>query len=140
MVTPGAAPARLGRYELLAKLAAGGMGEIFLARLEGAAGFEKLCVIKRILPHLADDSRFRQMMIAEARIASKLSHTNVCQIHELDEIDGQLYMAMEFLEGITALALLRKFARHKQPLDLGLVAGILGQVCDGLHYAHELKD
>jgi len=92
------------------------------------------------LPHLADDSRFRQMMIAEARIASKLSHTNVCQIYELDEIDGQLYMAMEFLEGITALALLRKYARHKQPLDLGLVAGILGQVCDGLHYAHELKD
>src|SRR5262249_7390202 len=70
MATPGAAPARLGRYELLARLAAGGMGEIFLARLEGAAGFEKLFVIKRILPHLADDERFRAMLIAEARIAS----------------------------------------------------------------------
>jgi len=64
MATPGAAPARLGRYELLARLAAGGMGEIFLARLEGAAGFEKLFVIKRILPHLADDERFRSMLIA----------------------------------------------------------------------------
>jgi len=131
---------RLRRYEVLAKLAAGGMGEIFLARLEGAAGFEKLCVIKRILPHLADDSRFRQMMIAEARLAAKLSHANIGQIYELDEIDGQLYIAMEFLEGVTALALLRKAAKLKRPLDLGLIAGVLAQVCDGLHYAHELRD
>src|SRR5262245_715300 len=94
---------RLGRYEVLAKLAAGGMGEIFLGRLEGAAGFEKLYVIKKILPHLADDARFRAMMIAEARIVSRINHTNVCQIHELDELDGQLYIVMEYLEGITLL-------------------------------------
>jgi serine/threonine-protein kinase len=132
--------ARLGRYEVLAKLAAGGMGEIFLARLEGAAGFEKLLVIKKMLPHLADDMRFRQMMIAEARIASKMSHANVSQIHELDEIDGQLYITMEYLEGVTVLALLRRAARRKEPLDLGLIGGVVSQVCDGLHYAHELKD
>jgi serine/threonine-protein kinase len=132
--------ARLGRYEVLAKLAAGGMGEIFLARLEGAAGFEKLYVIKKILPHLAGDLRFRQMMIGEASIASKMSHANVSQIYELDEIDGQLYIAMEYLEGVTALALLRKAARKKEPLDVGLIAGVVTQVCDGLHYAHELKD
>src|SRR5260370_32099890 len=132
--------ARLGRYEVLAKLAAGGMGEIFLARLAGVAGFEKLCVIKRILPHLADDSRFRQMMIAEAQIVSKMSHTNINQIFELDEIDGQLYMAMEYLEGITVLALIRKIARKTARLDFGLVGGVLGQVCDGLHYAHDLRD
>ena len=132
--------ARLGRYEVLAKLASGGMGEIFLARLEGAAGFEKLYVIKKMLPHLAGDSRFRQMMIGEAQIASKMSHANVSQIYELDEIDGQLYIAMEYLEGITVLALLRKAARKQQKLELGLIAGVLAQVCDGLHYAHELKD
>ena len=132
--------ARLGRYEVLAKLAAGGMGEIFLARLEGKAGFEKLYVIKKILPHLADDVRFRSMMIAEAQIVSKINHANICQIHELDELDGQLYIVMEYLEGITLLELIRRFAKEKLPLDLGLVAGILCQVADGLHYAHELKD
>src|ERR1043166_1669447 len=109
--------ARLGRYEVLAKLATGGMGEIFLARIAGVAGFEKLCVIKRILPHLADDSRFRQMMIAEAQIVSKMSHANVADIYELDEIDGQLYMAMEFLEGITVLGLVRRFAREGKRLE-----------------------
>ncbi len=133
-------PTRLGRYELLARIAIGGMGEIFLARLEGAAGFEKLYVVKRILPHLADDTRFRGMLIAEARIASKLSHANICQVYELGETDGQLYIVMEYLEGVTLLPLLRRTARQGTPLDLGLVAGIVQQACDALHYAHELKD
>ncbi len=133
-------PARLGRYELLARLATGGMGEIFLARLEGAAGFEKLFVVKRILPHLADDARFRSMLIAEARIASKLSHANICQVYELGETDGQLYIVMEYLEGITLLPLLRKASREQSHLELGLVGGVIQQVADALHYAHELRD
>jgi len=134
------APQRLGRYELLARLATGGMGEIFLARLEGAAGFEKLFVIKRILPHLADDMRFRQMLIAEARLASKLSHANICQVYELGETDGQLYIVMEYLEGVTLLPLLRKQSKEMGQLEFGLVGGIVQQVTDALHYAHELRD
>ena len=134
------APQRLGRYELLARLATGGMGEIFLARLEGAAGFEKLFVIKRILPHLADDARFRQMLIAEARLASKLSHANICQVYELGETDGQLYIVMEYLEGVTLLPLLRKQSKEMGQLEFGLVAGVVQQVTDALHYAHELRD
>ena len=130
----------LGRYELLARLATGGMGEIFLARLEGAAGFEKLYVIKRILPHLADDPRFRTMLIDEARIASKMSHPNICQVYELGESDGQLFIAMEYLEGVTLLPILRRAAKADKPLALGLVAGIVQQTCDALHYAHELKE
>jgi len=126
------AQARLGRYELLARLATGGMGEIFLARLEGAAGFEKLYVVKRILPHLADDLRFRQMLIGEARIASKMSHANICQVYELGETDGQLYIVMEYLEGVTLLPLLRRASKVSAPLDLGFVAGIVQQVTDGL--------
>ncbi len=136
----GAAPARLGRYELLARLATGGMGEIFLARLEGAAGFEKLYVVKRILPHLADDARFRAMLIAEARIASKLSHANICQVYELGETDGQLYIVMEYLEGITVLPLLRRASKEHKELDFGFVAGVIQQAADALHYAHELRD
>jgi serine/threonine protein kinase len=140
MAIPGVQAHHLGRYELLARLASGGMGEIFLARLEGAAGFEKLYVVKRILPHLADDARFRQMLIAEARIASKMSHANICQVYELGETDGQLYIVMEYLEGITMLPLLRKASKEQTPLDLGFVAGVIVQTCDALHYAHDLKD
>jgi serine/threonine-protein kinase len=140
MANPDAAPARLGRYELLARLAAGGMGEIFLARLEGAAGFEKLFVIKRILPHLADDARFRGMLIAEARVASMMAHANICQVYELGETDGQLYIAMEYLEGVTLLPLLRKLSREKGLLDFGFVAGVALQAADALHYAHELRE
>src|SRR3954470_10699609 len=120
MAIPGVqAHAHLGRYELLARLASGGMGEIFLARLEGAAGFEKLYVVKRILPHLADDARFREMLVAEARVTSKMAHANICQVYELGETDGQLYIVMEYLEGITLLPLLRKSSKEQTPLDLG---------------------
>src|SRR5262245_10045521 len=141
MGSPGArAPTRLGRYELLARLATGGMGEIFLARLEGAAGFEKLYVVKRVLPHLADDARFRGMLIAEARIASKMAHANICQVYELGETDGQLYIVMEYIEGITLLPLLRKASKEQLHLEFGLIAGIVQQTCDALHYAHELRE
>jgi serine/threonine-protein kinase len=115
------------------------MGEIFLARLEGAAGFEKLYVIKRILPHLANDPRFRHMLIDEARIAANLSHANICHVYELAETDNQLYIVMEYLEGITLLALLRQYARDGRQLELGFVAGVVHQLTDGLHYAHELR-
>src|SRR5690606_32549726 len=133
-------PARLGRYELLARLATGGMGEIFLARLEGAEGFEKLYVVKRILAHLADDARFRQMLIAEARSASKMSHPNICQVFELGETDGQLYIVMEYLEGISLLPLLRRFSKEQMSLDIGFIAGVFQQTTDAMNYAHDLKD
>ncbi len=136
----GQAQARLGRYELLARLATGGMGEIFLARLEGAAGFEKLYVVKRILPHLADDARFRQMLIAEAQIAAKMAHGNICQVYELGETAGQLYIVMEYLEGVTMLPLMRRASKTQAHLELGFVAAVAQQTCDALHYAHELKD
>jgi serine/threonine-protein kinase len=116
------------------------MGEIFLARLEGAAGFEKLFVIKRILPHLANDHRFRAMLISEARIAARMSHANICQVYELAESDRQLYIVMEYLEGITLLALLRKYAYQTRQLPLDFIAGVIHQVAEALHYAHELRD
>ena len=116
------------------------MGEIFLARLEGAAGFEKLYVVKRILPHLADDARFRQMLISEAQIAAKMSHANICQVYELGETAGQLYIVMEYLEGVTTLPLLRRSSKAQQHLEFGFVGGVIQQTCDALHYAHDLKD
>jgi serine/threonine protein kinase len=79
---------RFGKYTLVAKLATGGMAEIFLARLAGDGGFEKLVCIKRILPHLAKDPQFVAMFLDEARVAARISHPNVCQVFELGEIEA----------------------------------------------------
>lgn len=129
-----------GRYTLLCKLATGGMGELFVARQTGAGGFEKLVVIKRLLPHLAEDAHFVAMLLDEARIAARLSHPNVCQVYDLGEAEGHYYIAMEHLEGVPASMLLRRARRVGQRLEVGLAAAILRQTCDGLHHAHDLTD
>jgi serine/threonine protein kinase len=141
MGIPGAsqAKARLGRYELLARLATGGMGEIFLARLEGAEGFEKLYVVKRILAHLADDARFRQMLVAEAQIASKMSHPNICQVFELGEEQGEVFLAMEYLDGLPWADLVAHLPRGRG-VELRVAATVLAQICEGLRFAHEHTD
>ena len=129
----------LGRYELLIELGRGGMAELFLGRLRGAGGFAKLVAIKRILPHLAQDPQFTQMFLDESRIASRLSHPNVCQVFELGEEAGTMFLVMEYLDGVSW--------DHVLPvleLDPGrrarVVAGVLGQAAEGLHYAHTLRD
>ncbi|HEU5056716.1 MAG TPA: protein kinase [Kofleriaceae bacterium] len=129
-----------GKYTLLCKLATGGMGELFVARQTGAGGFEKLVVIKRLLPHLAEDAHFVAMLLDEARIAARLSHPNVCQVYDLGEAEGHYYIAMEHLEGVPASMLLRRARRVGQRLEVGLAAAILRQTCDGLHHAHDLTD
>ena len=129
-----------GKYTLLCKLATGGMGELFVARQTGAGGFEKLVVIKRLLPHLAEDAHFVAMLLDEARIAARLSHPNVCQVYDLGEAEGHYYIAMEHLEGVPSSMLLRRARRVGQRLDVGLAAAILRQTCDGLHHAHDLTD
>jgi len=136
---PAAAGAnQFGKYRLVARLASGGMAEIFLARLTGAAGFEKLVCIKRILPHLARDRQFVAMFLDEARIAARISHPNVCQVFELGEIDGSYYLAMEYLEGVP-LACFRRHDYYGPVPDPRLVAGIAIHACEGLHHAHQLK-
>jgi eukaryotic-like serine/threonine-protein kinase len=130
---------RFGKYSLVARLATGGMAEIFLARLQGAARFEKLVCIKRILPHLARDKQFVAMFLDEARIAARISHPNVCQVFELGEIEGSYYIAMEYLEGVP-LACFRRRDYHGEMPDPRLVAGIAVQACEGLHHAHQLRN
>jgi serine/threonine-protein kinase len=139
--TPSSQPPgnQFGKYTLVARLATGGMAEIFLARMHGAAGFEKLVCIKRILPHLARDRQFVSMFLAEARIAARISHPNVCQVFELGEIEGSYYIAMEYLEGVP-LACFRRDDYYGAPPDPRLVAGIVIQACEGLHHAHQLRN
>ncbi|HWN71702.1 MAG TPA: serine/threonine-protein kinase, partial [Haliangium sp.] len=132
------APIRFGKYTLLTRLATGGMGEVYVAQMGGAAGFEKQVVIKRILPQLANDEQFVQMFLDEARITAQLNHPNICQVFELGEINGEYYIAMEYLEGLPLSRLILKHAVGG--IDLRVVLGIMIQACEGLAYAHDFRD
>src|SRR3990172_3802676 len=90
---------RFGKYTLVRRIAAGGMAELYLAKQQGPAGFQKWVAIKRILPDLAKDPEFVTMFLNEARLAALLSHPAVAQIYELGEQDGSYYIAMEYVEG-----------------------------------------
>ena len=94
-----AEPTTFGKYTLLRKIASGGMGEIFLAKQQGPSGFEKLLVIKRILAHHLEKADYLDMFLSEAKLVARLSHQNIIQIHEMGEIDGDYYIAMEYVRG-----------------------------------------
>ncbi len=128
------------KYTLLAKLATGGMAELFVARLSGAAGFSKTVVIKRILPHVAHDENFTQMFLDEALTCAQITHPNVCQVFELCESQGSHFLVLEHLEGATVGDLIRRCIAAEQQLNLRLAAGIIVQAADGLQAAHEQVD
>ncbi len=128
-----------GQYELIAKLATGGMAEIFLARPAGHPD-GKLLVLKRILPHLAEDEHFVTMFRDEADLASKLIHPNVCRVHALGHHAGSWFIAMEYLHGVPLSRVMTRLSKQNKLLDLRVVAGIICAACEGLHHAHELRD
>jgi serine/threonine-protein kinase len=130
-------PRRLGRYELLDKLDAGGMGAIYLARLRGEGGFEKLVVLKVLLPELSESERFVAMFRDEAKIAARLSHVNVCEIYELGEAEGRHFIAMQYLRGVP---LTRAMRPAGDPGDHAhFITTAIAQAATGLHHAHELR-
>ncbi|MFO0597003.1 MAG: protein kinase [Myxococcaceae bacterium] len=135
-----APPAVLGKYQLLRKLAAGGMAEVFLARAAGPMGFEKQVVVKRILPHLADEQNFIAMFLSEARLAAQLNHPNVVQVFDFGEVEGTWYLVMEFIDGINLRLLFRKAIEAKQPLPVTFAARMVSLACEGLAYAHDFAD
>src|SRR3954454_15775749 len=127
-------PVSFGRYQLLERLAVGGMAELFKARVVGAHGFQKPVVIKKILPHLAADASFVAMFIDEAKITARLDHPKIAQVLELGTIDEQMYIAMEFVDGPDVLALLRACAHRKQVLPVHIGVHIAAEVLDALEY------
>jgi eukaryotic-like serine/threonine-protein kinase len=129
----------LGRYQLIVSIGHGGMGEVFLGRLRGVAGFAKLVVIKRMHSHLSHDKRFIELFVNEGRVVAQLSHPNICQVHELGEQDGDLFLVMEYLSGVSWEELSRNLPRGTA-LEIPLIVGVLAQACEGLHYAHQLHD
>jgi serine/threonine protein kinase len=127
-----------GSYQLLAKLATGGMAEIFLARPTGAADRDVM-VLKRILPHLAEDEHFVTMFRDEADLASKLIHKNVCHVHAFGEYAGTWFISMEYLHGVPLSRMMTRLSKAGKMLDFRVVAGIIIQACEGLHAAHEAR-
>jgi serine/threonine-protein kinase len=130
---------RLDRYELLCPIADGGMAQVWVARLHGKHGFEKLVAIKSILPKFAEAPQFQTMFLDEARIASGIEHTNVAQIFDLGDEHGVLYLAMEWVDGDALTKLHRALDKKKELIPPGVLLRIVADTCGGLHAAHELR-
>jgi serine/threonine protein kinase len=130
---------RFGKYDLLALLATGGMAEIWLARVSGMAGFEKLVVIKRLLDKLAVDQEYVEMFLDEARINARLTHSNIVQVLELGQVEGKYFMAMEFVPGLSVSQVGKRATKQLGEVPQEVACGIVTQACSGLHYAHDKK-
>jgi hypothetical protein len=129
-------PQPFGRYFLTSKVAMGGMAEIFRAKSIGAEGFEKVVAIKRILPHFTEDEGFVTMFKDEAKVAAQLTHANVVQVFDFDEVDELFYIAMEFVEGHDLKRVLDMGVKNGKPLSIAQSVYILIEAAQGLHYAH----
>ena len=125
-----------GKYRIERRLAAGGMAELFVGFLQGAKGFERKVAIKRILPHLAADEAFQTMFWDEATLAANLSHPNVVQVLDFGEESGQLFMALEFVDGIDLKSLSKKLLHSGSSLTAAELALIIEGVASGLHHVH----
>src|SRR5262249_7946592 len=135
-----ALPSPFGRFQLLERIAIGGMAEIFKAKMTGAAGVEKIVVIKRILPHPAADRQVAGMVIDEAQLTVHLVHPKIVQVLEFGQVDDRYYIALEFVEGLDCLALLRACAHKRVRLPPALATHIGHEVLDALDYAHNASD
>jgi serine/threonine protein kinase len=133
-------PEVLGQYELLSLMAAGGMAEIFLARQTGIRGFEKLVVVKKILPALIRHKEFVEMFFDEARIAARLRHSNIVQIYDLGQSGDDYYIAMEYLEGESLREVVVQAFKVEHQLPSELAAFVIANICDGLDYAHKFRN
>jgi tRNA A-37 threonylcarbamoyl transferase component Bud32 len=126
----------LRRYDLLERIAVGGMAEIFRAKAHGAHGFEKTLAIKRILPDLARDAEFETRFIAEAKLAVALTHANVVQIFDFGRMGGSLYIAMEYVDGPDLGRFLKAAVASGDPVPLGAALHVAMEMCKGLEVAH----
>jgi serine/threonine protein kinase len=129
-----------GDYVILRKLASGGMAEIYLARKAGEAGFFKPLAVKVILPHLAENKRFVDMFLDEARIAVSLQHANIVQVLDLGQIENNYYIVMEFAHGMDLQRVVQKTRKSGRLLPLPYAAKIVSQIAEGLYYAHTKTD
>lgn len=131
---------KLGRYTLIRRLASGGMGQVYLARTEGAANFSKEFAIKRILPHLSDEPDFVRKFIDEANVMVQLHHGNIVPVVELESTGSELYIVMEYLPGRDLKNVMRACRERGIQFPLHLALWLTHQVLMGLEYAHRKQD
>ena len=130
----------LGSYHLLNQIAVGGMAEIYLAKTQGVAGFEKFLCLKVLHPDLADDNEFIEMLIDEAKLVVGLNHVNIAQIFDLGRQDDTYYIAMEYVDGSDLFKMMRALSEQDIDVPIDVAAYVAQEICTGLDYAHRKKD
>jgi eukaryotic-like serine/threonine-protein kinase len=138
---PRPVPERLADFEIIRRLGAGGMAEVFLAKKRGAEGTYKLLVVKRILPQFGASRRFRAMFAEEAQLATRLNHPNIVQVYDFQDYgeEGQL-LSMEYVEGPDLRKVMRAARANHHKIPPWVSAHLAAEVAKGLHYAHERRD
>ncbi len=131
---------RIGKYEILTRLSMGGMAELFLAYVAGPGGFRKYVAVKQILPDIKKDESFVKMFLDEARITAAFSHSNIGQVYDLGEDEGELYLAMEFLSGQNLEQIIKRATKREVVLPQGFACRVVRDSVLGLHYAHHFTD
>jgi serine/threonine protein kinase len=130
---------RLGSYEILRKIARGGMAELYLARTKGPEGFEKLVVLKKILPSFAENPKFVRLFLDEAKLAAGLDHPHIAHVYDMGTVDGNYFFTMEYVHGQDVRSTLRRTSRMGQQFPLDHALQIARNVAAALHYAHERR-
>ncbi len=133
-------PHRLAKYDIVARIAQGGMGNVYLARSSALAGFSKLVVVKTLRSDFAEDPKFCEMFLDEARLAARLNHRNVVQTNDAGVDDGTYFMVMDYLDGRNLWRIQKQYAKEGEKLPLAVSVRILADMLAGLHHAHELAD
>lgn len=129
-----------GRYHLERLIGRGGMGEIYMARMEGPRGFRKQVCIKKILPHLAQEAEFVARFIDEANIVVSLTHGNIVPVFDMGEVDGQYFIAMEYIPGRDLRDIMKRYHAREEQMPLSLALYVITETCKGLAYAHKKND
>lgn len=128
------------KYILLDLIGVGGMAEVYRSKLLGDEGFEKLIVIKKLLPQIAGNSEMVRLFTGEAKLAALLQHENIATTYDFGEIAGSYFLAMEYLSGQDLYSVLQRGREKKRPLQLKYGLMITARICEGMDYAHRLTD
>ncbi|MET0284534.1 MAG: serine/threonine-protein kinase, partial [Polyangiales bacterium] len=133
-------PIPFGKYYLLDRVNTGGMAEVYRAKAFGVEGFERIVAVKRILPSIAVDTDFIKMFIDEAKLAVQLNHANIAQIFDLGKVDGNYYIALEYVHGKDLRAVFDRQVAEDRTLPIDLCCYAMMKICEGLDYAHRKRD
>lgn len=132
------APLPFGRYQLIRRIGAGGMGEVFLAREGGAT--PRAVVVKKILPNLAANRAFVGRFLDEAKVVVRLDHHNIARVYAMGDVNGEYFLSMEYVQGKTVSRFTKRLRKRRLDMPLGIVLLLGERICQGLQYAHEAKD